>query len=161
MADPTERANRTIDLMLGLVALSRSDLVAAHDHLVVALRSRMTHGFHGGVCEALSAMAVRCALGGELATAAKLFGAAQGARAQLRTSTDMLGRFGLRHEGAVRTAMGDAAFDTAYGEGAAMTLAEATTVALAVDHPDLLHQLDRLADVDATTELPVARRLAG
>lgn len=161
-ADPTERANRTIDLMLGLVALSRSDLVAAHDHLVVALRSRMTHGFHGGVCEALSAMAVRCALGGELATAAKLFGAAQGARAQLRTATDMLGRFGLRHEGAVRTAMGDAAFDAAYGEGASLTLAEATTVALAVDHPDLLHQLDRFAaaDVEATAELPVARRLA-
>ena len=40
--------------------------------------------------------------------------------------------------------MGDAAFDAAYGEGAAMTLAEATAYALAVEHPDLTHALVRL-----------------
>ena len=50
-----------MDMMLGMVALSRGDLVAAHDHLIVALRSRMSFGFHLRVCETLNAIAVRCA----------------------------------------------------------------------------------------------------
>ena len=33
-------------MLLGLVALSRGDLIAAHDHLVVALRFRMSYGYH-------------------------------------------------------------------------------------------------------------------
>ena len=50
--------------------------------------------------------------------------------------------------------MGDAAFDAAYGEGAAMTLAEATAYALAVEHPDLTHALVRLSvDTDPTADL--------
>jgi hypothetical protein len=50
--------------------------------------------------------------------------------------------------------MGDAAFDAAYGEGAAMTLGEATAYALAVEHPDLQHALVRLSiDTDPTTDL--------
>ena len=43
---PTERGRRSIDMLLGMVALSRGDLIAAHDHIVVALRFRMTHGYH-------------------------------------------------------------------------------------------------------------------
>ncbi len=116
---PTERGRRSIDMLLGLVALSRGDLIAAHDHIVVALRFRMTHGYHWGACEALTAMAVRCALGGEMTQAATLFGAAQAARAQLRSAHEAIGPMGRRHESAVRNTMGDAAFDTAYGEGAA------------------------------------------
>jgi hypothetical protein len=156
--DMTERARRTVDLMLGLVALSRGDLVAAHDHLVVALRSRMSHGFHGGACEALTAMAVRCAMGGDFIVAARLFGAAQAARAKLRAGQGVLGRFGLRHEVAVRSAVGDATFDAAYGEGAAMSLAEAASAALAVEHPDVLQTLARMAgegDAEATMDLSV------
>ena len=38
-------------MLLGMVALARGDLVAAHDHLVVALRSRMAYGFHGRACD--------------------------------------------------------------------------------------------------------------
>jgi predicted ATPase len=151
---PTERGRRSIDMLLGLVALSRGDLVAAHDHIVVALRFRMTYGYHWGACEALTAMAVRCALGGELAQAATLFGAAQAARARFRSAHPAIGAMGRRHESAVRNTMGDTAFDTAYGVGAAMSLAEATRFALAVEHPDLQHALVRLSvDTDPTADL--------
>jgi predicted ATPase len=151
---PTERGRRSIDMLLGLVALSRGDLIAAHDHIVVALRHRMTHGYHWAACESLTAMAVRCALGGEMTNASTLFGAAQAARARLRSNQGAIGPMGRRHESAVRNTMGDAAFDTAYGEGAAMTLAEATAFALAVEHPDLHHALVRLSiDTDPTTDL--------
>jgi len=61
---------------------------------------------------------------------------------------------GRRHESAVRNTMGDSAFDAAYAQGAAMTISEATTFALAVDHPDLAHGLVRLSvDTDPTTDL--------
>ncbi len=151
---PTERGRRSIDMLLGMVALSRGDLIAAHDHIVVALRFRMTHGYHWGACEALTAMAVRCALGGEMTQAATLFGASQAAQAQLRTTHEAIGPMGKRHESAVRNTMGDAAFDAAYGHGAAMSLAEATRYALAVDHPDLRHALVRLSiDTDPTADL--------
>jgi predicted ATPase/class 3 adenylate cyclase len=151
---PTERGRRSLDMLLGMVALSRGDLIAAHDHIVVALRFRMTHGYHWAATEALTAMAVRCALGGEMTQAATLFGASQAARAKLRSQRGAMGPMGQRHENAVRHIMGDAAFDTAYGEGAAMTLAEATTYALAVEHPDLMHGLVRLSiDTDPTADL--------
>jgi hypothetical protein len=151
---PTERGRRSIDMLLGLVALSRGDLIAAHDHIVVALRFRMTHGYHWAACEALTAMAVRCALGGEMTQAATLFGAAQAARSKLRSHQGAIGPMGLRHESAVRNTMGDAAFDAAYGEGAALTLAEATAYALEVEHPDLAHTFVRLSvDTDPTTDL--------
>lgn len=151
---PTERGRRSIDMLLGLVALSRGDLIAAHDHIVVALRFRMTHGYHWAACEALTAMAVRCALGGEMTQSATLFGAAQAARARLRSKQGAIGPMGQRHESAVRNVMGDNAFDAAYGQGAAMTLAEATTYALAVEHPDLTHSLVRFSiDTDPTADL--------
>ncbi len=151
---PTERGRRSIDMLLGMVALSRGDLIAAHDHIVVALRFRMAHGYHWGACEALTAMAVRCALGGEMTQAATLFGASQAAQAQLRSPHETIGPMGRRHESAVRNTMGDAAFDAAYAEGAAMSLAEATRYALAVDHPDLRHALVRLSvDTDPTADL--------
>ncbi|MFC4067326.1 ATP-binding protein, partial [Actinoplanes subglobosus] len=46
-ARPEDRGRRAVDWLLGMVALRRGDLVAAHDHLVVALRSRLRHGFRG------------------------------------------------------------------------------------------------------------------
>jgi predicted ATPase/class 3 adenylate cyclase len=153
---PTERGRRSIDMLLGMVALSRGDLIAAHDHIVVALRFRMTHGYHWAATEALTAMAVRCALGGEMTQAATLFGASQAARARLRTHRGVIGPMGQRHESAVRHIMGDSAFDESYASGAAMTLAEATTYALAVDHPDLMHGLVRLSiDTDPTADLSI------
>jgi predicted ATPase len=151
---PTERGRRSIDMLLGLVALSRGDLIAAHDHLVVALRFRMTHGYHWAACDALTAMAVRCALGGEMTQAATIFGAAQAARERLRFSQSPVGPMGRRHESAVRNTMGDAAFDAAYGAGATMTLSEATAFALAVEHPDLTHALVQFSvDTDPTADL--------
>ncbi len=151
---PTERGRRSIDMLLGMVALSRGDLIAAHDHIVVALKGRMAHGFHWAATEALTAMAVRCTLGGEMSQAATLFGASQAARSRLKTHRGALGPMGQRHESAVRNIMGDVAFDEAYAAGAAMSLAEATTFALAVEHPDLAHSLVRLSvDSDPTADL--------
>jgi hypothetical protein len=135
---PAERARRTVDMILGLVALSRGDLVAAHEYLVVALRSRMRYGFHSRACEALGAMAVRCSLGGEPGTAARLFGAAQAARSRLRCTQGPFGTFWADQHGTVRDALGDAAFDAAYAEGGALSLDEAVALALTVEHPDLV-----------------------
>jgi predicted ATPase/class 3 adenylate cyclase len=156
---PSERGRRSIDMLLGLVAISRGDVVAAHDHIVVALRFRMAHGYHFAACEALTAMAVRCAIGGEMIQSATLFGAAQAARARLRSSRGMVAPMALRHEAVVRQLIGDAAFDRAYGEGAAMTLPEATAYALSVDHPDLAQALVRVG-LDDTAELSFPPRLS-
>jgi hypothetical protein len=124
-------------MILGLVALERGDLVAAHDHLVVALRSRVANGFHSRAGETLSAMAVRCALGGDPLTAARLFGAAQAARTSLRVSPGMFGPYWAEHQASVSGVLGDTVFDSAYAEGSALSVEEAAAVALAVEHPDL------------------------
>jgi predicted ATPase/class 3 adenylate cyclase len=134
---PAARARRTVDLLLGMIALGRGDLVAAHDHLLVALRARMAHGFHAGVCESVAAFAARCALGGEPLVAARLFGAAQAARAALHLMPGALGTYWARRQAELRARLGDAAFDAAYAEGCALPLAEAVAVAMAVEHPDL------------------------
>jgi predicted ATPase len=136
-ARPAERGRRTVDMLLGLVALVRGDLVAAHDHLVVALRSRVANGFHSRAGETLCAMAVRCALGGEPLMAARLFGAAQAARSRLRVSAGVFATYWAEHEASVRAALGDAEFDAAYAEGSALSVERAAAEALAVDHPDL------------------------
>jgi predicted ATPase/class 3 adenylate cyclase len=144
-----ERGRRTVDMILGLVALSRGDLVAAHDHLVVALRSRMNYGYHSRVCEALNALAVRCALGGDPETAAKLFGAAQAARVRLRCSPGAFGTYWSEQQTAVRAGLGDAAFDAAYAGGAGMGLEEAVAMALTIEHPDLAAGSERFSEVDS------------
>ncbi|MEJ3743250.1 adenylate/guanylate cyclase domain-containing protein [Actinomycetes bacterium KLBMP 9797] len=136
-ARPFERGRRSIDFLLGMVALGRGDLVAAHDHLVVALRSRMTYGFHSRACDAVSAMAVRCALGGDHRAAARLFGAAQATRSTLRSTPGIYSPYWTERLATVRQALGDEAFDAAYAEGGALTLEDAAGLALAVDHPDL------------------------
>jgi hypothetical protein len=128
------------------VALARGDLVAAHDHLVVALRSRMSHGFHGRACDSISAIAVRCALGGDAVTAAKLFGAAQATRSALRASPGVYGEFWAEQQAVVRGQIGDTAFDAAYSAGAVLSLPEAAAGALAVEHPDLAAGSVRFAD---------------
>jgi hypothetical protein len=144
-ARPAERGRRTVDMILGLVALERGDLVAAHDHLVVALRSRVANGFLSRAGETLSAMAVRCALGGDPLTAARLFGAAQASRTRLRVSPGVLGPYWAEHQAAVRAALGDAVFDSAYAEGSALSIERAAAVALAVEHPDLVAGSERFS----------------
>jgi len=147
-ARPTERGRRGVDMLLGMVALARGDLVAAHDHLVVALRSRMSHGFHSRACDTINAFAVRCALGGDAVTAARLFGAAQATRSALRTPAGLYGAYWTERQADVRAAVGDEAFDTAYAEGAGLSLAEAAAAALAVEHPDLALGSARFSGVD-------------
>jgi predicted ATPase/class 3 adenylate cyclase len=144
-ARPAERGRRTVDMILGLVALSRGDLVAAHEHLVVALRSRMTYGFQARACETINAMGVRCSVGGEPVTAARLFGAAQAVRARLRFSAGAFGPYWSEQQATVRAVLGDAAFDAAYAEGAALTLEEAVALALTIEHPDLAADSVRFA----------------
>ncbi|MEV1287120.1 adenylate/guanylate cyclase domain-containing protein [Micromonospora sp. NPDC049679] len=155
---PVERGRRTVDMLLGMVALARRDLVAAHDHLVVALRSRMTYGFHRRACDTLNAMAVRCALGGDPIMAARLFGAAQATRSVLRGTPGMFGAYWADEQAAVRSAIGDAAFDAAYAEGGEMGLEEAAAVALAVEHPDLAVGSRRFADQSSPGRESAARR---
>ncbi len=145
-ARPMERGRRTVDMMLGMVALSRGDLIAAHDHLAVALRSRMSHGFHSRAVETVGAFAVRCLLGGELTTAARLFGAAQAARSSLHCTPGAYGRYWAEQQARLQARLGDAAFDAAYAQGNALTLAEAVKAALDVEHPDLAADSRRFAD---------------
>ncbi|HET9519245.1 MAG TPA: adenylate/guanylate cyclase domain-containing protein, partial [Actinoplanes sp.] len=144
---PQDRGRRTVDMFLGMVALRRGDLVAAHDHLVVALRSRIRYGFYGPAADTVAALAVRCAIGGDPGTAALLFGAAGRKRAGI-SGADLIGaaqsspsavfaEFWARQQAALRAAIGDAAFDVAYADGTRLTLEQAVAVALAVEHPDL------------------------
>jgi predicted ATPase/class 3 adenylate cyclase len=152
---PAERGRRTVDMILGMVALARRDLVAAHDHLTVALRSRISLGFHSRAVEAISAFAVRCQLGGQLDTAARLFGAAQAARAVLHCSAGVYGRYWAEQQNELRSQLGDAAFDAAYALGAGLSLEEAAQVALGVEHPDLAVDSSRFAGDEATPAPPV------
>ena len=132
---PEDRGRRTVDWLLGMVALRRRDLVAAHDHLVVALRSRLRHGFSGGAADAVAAIAVRCAQGGDPATAAVLFGGAEAARGARRS--EMFGRFWSAQQLSLRASLGDAAFDAAYADGSGQSFDRIVAMALAVEHPDL------------------------
>lgn len=132
---PEDRGRRTVDWLLGMVALRRGDLVAAHDHLVVALRSRLRHGFRGAAADAVAAIAVRCSIGGDPATAAVLFGGAEEARGARRT--EMFGKFWSAQQSALRSALGDATFDAAYADGVDLGFDRIVAMALAVEHPDL------------------------
>ncbi|WP_425455334.1 ATP-binding protein, partial [Allorhizocola rhizosphaerae] len=146
---PLERGRRTIDLLLGLVALRRGDLVAAHEHLAVALRSRMTYGFHSRACIAIKAMAVRCIAGGEVATGATLFGAAEAAHARLQCGPGVFASYWQEQQQAAQAILGDAAFDDAYARGTQMGLQEAANLALAVEHPDIAQPSVRFGAVEA------------
>nr|WP_240947597.1 adenylate/guanylate cyclase domain-containing protein [Planosporangium mesophilum] len=134
---PAERGRRTVDALLGLVALRRGDVVAAHDHLAVALRSRMGFGFSAQSGETLNAVAVRCLAGDDPLTAARLFGAAQAARARLRLAAGPFGPYWHEQQAVARAVLGDVMFDAAYAEGATLSLEDAVAVALTVEHPDL------------------------
>jgi predicted ATPase/class 3 adenylate cyclase len=158
---PVERGRRTIDMILGMTALSRGDLVAAHEHLVVALRSRMSFGYHSGACELLNALAARCALGGEQAVAAQLFGAAQAAQQQLRGANALFVPFWTEQQGRIRERLGDGEFDAMYARGSALTLDEAVTIALSVDHPDMAVDSDRFANEPTVPQIDRARQRRG
>nr|WP_205862386.1 adenylate/guanylate cyclase domain-containing protein [Planosporangium thailandense] len=142
---PAERGRRTVDMLLGLVALRRGDVVAAHDHLTVALRSRMGFGFHACACETLNAVAVRCLTAEDPLTAARLFGAAQAVRARLRLAAGLNGAYWHEQQAVARAVLGDVVFDAAYAEGATLTLEDAAAVALTVEHPDLVAGSDRFS----------------
>lgn len=140
---PGARGRRTVDWLLGMVALRRGDLVAAHDHLTVALRSRLRHGFRGAAADAVAAIAVRCALGGDMVTAAVLFGGSEAVRGVRRT--DMFAGFWAGRQAMVRGTLGDSAFDAAYADGADTGFDRIVATALAVEHPDLEHGSARFA----------------
>ncbi|WFE94947.1 adenylate/guanylate cyclase domain-containing protein [Micromonospora sp. WMMD987] len=152
---PVERGRRSVDMLLGMVALARRDLVAAHEHLLVALRARMGHGYHGRACDTVNAVAVRCALGGEPLTAARLFGAAQATRARLRGTPGIFGTYWLERQADLRRVLGDAAFDAAYGEGGELGLEEAAALAFAVEHPDMAADSVRFRTTGPVTPRPM------
>jgi hypothetical protein len=126
-----------------MVALGRGDLVAAHDHLVVALRSRLRHGFRGGAADAVASIAVRCAIGGDPVTAAVLFGGSESVRGARRT--EMFGPFWSERQATIRRMLGDAAFDATYADGADLGFDRIVAMALAVEHPDLEYGSARFA----------------
>ncbi|GAB1643246.1 adenylate/guanylate cyclase domain-containing protein [Krasilnikovia sp. MM14-A1259] len=134
-ARPGDRGRRTVDWLLGMVALRRGDLVAAHDHLVVALRSRLRHGFRGAAADAVAAIAVRCALGGDAFTAAVLFGGAESVRGERRA--EVFGGYWSAQQASLRSVLGDSGFDAAYADGAELAFDRIVAMALAVVHPDL------------------------
>jgi predicted ATPase/class 3 adenylate cyclase len=140
---PEDRGRRTVDWLLGMVALRRGDLVAAHDHLVVALRSRLRHGFRGAAADAVAAIAVRCAMGGDMATAAVLFGGAAAVRGARRAA--LFGPYWVKQQAVVGAALGDATFDEAYADGVELGFDRIVATALAVEHPDLEHGSARFA----------------
>ncbi|WP_430780699.1 ATP-binding protein [Actinoplanes sp. G11-F43] len=144
-ARPEDRGRRAVDWLLGMVALRRGDLVAAHDHLVVALRSRLRHGFRGAAADAVAAIAVRCASGGDPATATVLFGGAEAARGARRTES--FGAFWSARQMSLREALGDATFDEAYADGAGLGFDRIVAMALAVEHPDLENGAVRFAQI--------------
>ncbi|MBY8872951.1 adenylate/guanylate cyclase domain-containing protein [Micromonospora sp. PLK6-60] len=134
---PVERGRRSVDMLLGMVALARGDLIAAHEHLVVALRSRMSHGYHGRACDTVNAIAVRCAAGGQPLLAARLFGAGQTVRATMRATPGLYGAYWRERQAELRRTLGDTDYDRAYAEGGELGLEEAAVLALGVEHPDL------------------------
>lgn len=88
----------------------------------------MSHGYLGRACDTVNAIAVRCALGGEPVSAARLFGAAQATRASLRATPGIYGPYWLARQAELRRTLGDAAFDAAYASGAALRLEEAAAL---------------------------------
>ncbi|GAA2520947.1 hypothetical protein GCM10010201_18280 [Pilimelia columellifera subsp. columellifera] len=135
-AQPLTRGRRDVDMLLGVVALGRGDLVAAHDHLKAALRSRVAFGFRRAACETIAAVAVRCALGGEPLRAARLLGAAAAGLADLGGVPGPFAGFVACQQAAARAVAPDD-FDAAFAQGSTWSLMEAADVALAVEHPDL------------------------
>jgi hypothetical protein len=121
----------------------------------------MQFGFHGRACDTLNAIAVRCALGGDLLTAARMFGAAQENRSTLRSGPGIFGPYWIEQQTRVRAGLGDTKFDKAYAEGSALSLEEAAAIALAVDHPDLAAGSARfsVADGDTKGTAPSSRSL--
>jgi predicted ATPase/class 3 adenylate cyclase len=156
-AQPAERGKRRVDMLLGMVALARGDLVAAHDHLVAALRSRMSYGYLARACDTVNAIAVRCARGGDPRTAARLFGAAQLTRSAMHFAPGTFGAYWMQEQAALRASLGDAAFDAAYAAGAELTLEEAAAIALEVEHPDLSAGSTRFSAVDPPRQPPRPR----
>ena len=146
-AAPALRGRRDVDLLLGLVALARQDLVAAHDHLRVTLRSRISLGFHRAACDAIAAMAVRCAHGGDLLPAARLFGAASAGWTALGATPGPFSAYFAYQQGQARAAGVDLPFDTAYAQGTGWSIAAAAEAALAVEHPDLAANSPRFSPV--------------
>ncbi|GGK83356.1 hypothetical protein GCM10012284_16820 [Mangrovihabitans endophyticus] len=142
-ARPEDRGRRAVDWMLGMVALRRGDLVAAHDHLVVALRSRLRHGFRGAAADAVAAVAARCALGDDPVTAAVLFGGAETVTGVRRVAS--FGSYWAELRVRLRATLGDAAFDAACADGAETGFDRIVAMALAVEHPDLERGFVRLA----------------
>ncbi|MGA3488842.1 ATP-binding protein [Micromonosporaceae bacterium DT55] len=144
---PAGRGQRLLDMLLGMVALGRDDLVAAHDHLVVALRSRMNHGFHSQACDTLKALAVRCAAGGAPLVAARLFGAAHSTASALRAEPGIFGDYWRQWQSALREQLGEAAFDEAYRIGSELRIEEAVALAVAMEHPDLAGRSREVAEI--------------
>ena len=145
---PVERGRRTVDLLLGLIALRRGDLVAAHEHLTVALRSRVSYGFHGRTCVAIKAIAARCVQGGDAATATILFGAAESLTAKLQCGPGVFGSYWKTQQESGKAAAGRCGLRRGLRARRGRWVCERRRRSRsAVEHPDLASDSVRFAEV--------------
>jgi hypothetical protein len=70
---------------------------------------------------------------------------------RLRGANLLWAPFWAEQESRIRAALGDHAFDDVYGQGSALTLEEAVSIALAVPHPDLTEDSGRFVTVTGFT----------
>ncbi|MEV6527528.1 adenylate/guanylate cyclase domain-containing protein [Longispora sp. NPDC051575] len=127
------RGRRTVDMLLGVVALDRGDLVASHRHLRVALRSRVKYGFEARAVDTLNAIGVLCRLSGQPETAAVLFGASEAQRRRLSHWGAAYTAYWAEQEIQARAHLGERRYEQLHSEGAALTMNEAVTLALSVE----------------------------
>ena len=113
----------------GHIALARGDAEGAEDLFHQALTERVERGLRLGSVDSLDALAGLALLAEGHAEAARLFAAADAARTALGYPRPPVDR--PAHEaavGALRAALGEAAFAAAWGEGSALSLEDAVAL---------------------------------
>jgi non-specific serine/threonine protein kinase len=122
---------------LGWLALRQGDYARMRAAMAESLSLRLDTGDKGGLAWCLEKLAEAATLEAprspaDLARAARLYGAAAALRAPVRSVIDPADQpEHERHLARLRAALGDAAFDAAWAEGARLPLAEAVEQALA------------------------------
>ena len=116
---------------LGTVALADGDVCAARAHLVAGAEALLEAGERADMVPALEGLAGLALSEGDNGNAARWFAAADAERKRIRRSVEPSRRPEReRSIAAVRQALGDAAFATAWAEGQAMRMNEALRLAM-------------------------------
>jgi ATP/maltotriose-dependent transcriptional regulator MalT len=120
---------------MGLIATSRGEVERAHTHLTEGLRRAATANARQTTLACLDRLAGLAAVQGNHVRAARLFGASAAlSTAMGAVFSPALSALRGQAIAAVRTALGDDAFATAWSDGRSMSLDQAVATALAVVH---------------------------